>query len=474
MIRARLGRLCVLAAVCAGTAFAATTPAAYAAGTEKCAGITGAGSSLQNIAQKNVWIAGFISPGTGWTSSVCENEPTPIEYFSSSSGKGIGQWGANGTHTLKAETIEGHEVFPTYVGTDVGPEGLSTTTGSQLNEMDVAGGQGTAAGEGVVTVPVAQSAVSVLVQVPAECLGTLKEKEVVSITSEHLEKEWFSNTTKWSGLITGTATGAKSECTTEKTPVLYGRFSASGTTAGFKRFLGDLNSGTDKATWAPFISTAVKSESPSEWPKVPLEEACSTKLEKGSQLAKAALECETANGAIAYADLADARAAGFEKEAKLIKPAGKTYYVAVVRVQNNGYGVAPAVFQSPEKAVASNCAKANYFKEKTLAVKGNEDWSGAKEENIEGGEAEAYPLCTLTFDVAWHVYEKVSAPAVGAYSQSKANAVYAYLHYVVSSAGQGTELTSHNYGVLPASVKAAAVAGLENTNSATRAIRWTP
>jgi ABC-type phosphate transport system substrate-binding protein len=471
MIRARLGRFCALAAVCAGAAFAATTPAAYAVGTEKCEGIKGAGSSLQNIAQKSVWITGFRG-GKGWEKSVCENEPGAMEYFSSSSGKGLGQWGANGTHTLKEEEIEGVKVFPTYVGTDVGPEGPSTTAGTQLNEMDEAGKQGTAAGEGAVAVPVAQSAVSVIVQIPAECLNTLKEKEVVSITSEHLEKEWFKNEIKWQGLITGTATGAESKCTTEKVPTTLARFSASGTTAGFKRFLGGVAS-PDKTTWAPFISTAAKSESASEWPKVPTEEACSTKLEKGSQLAKAVFECEIANGSIGYADLADARAAGFEKEAKLLKPAGKSYYVAIVRVQNNGFGVAPAVYQSPEKAGESNCKKANYFKQTTLEVKGNEDWSGAKEENLEKGEAEAYPICTLTFDVAWHVYEKVPAPTVGGYSEQKANTVFGYLHYIAFE-GQNAELTTNHYGVLPTPVKTAAETALTNTNKATRIIRWKP
>jgi ABC-type phosphate transport system substrate-binding protein len=466
MMRVKLGRICALTAVCAGAAFAALTPAAYAVGTEKCeGGVTGAGSSLQKVAQQKVFIPGFLATGKGWE-ALCSSEPSPITYFPSSSGKGLAQWGAGGGG-LKEEEIEKTKVFPTYVGTDVGPEGSSEKTGTQLRQMDEAGSQGFAAGEGVVTVPVAQSAVSVLVQIPAACKGTLAEKEVVSISSQKLEQEWRTNTVDWAGLVTGTTTG-KSECTTEKAPVLWARSSASGTTAGFKRFLGHLESGTEKASWTTDIENAANSESASKWPTLPTETACSVSLEKGSQLAEAVFGCEAANGAIGYADLTDALKAGFEKEAKLIKPAGKTYYVAVVRVSNAAFGTASS-FVSPEKGGASNCKKAEYLGQATLAVKGNESWSGASQEKLEKSEAEAYPICTLTFDLAWHEYEKVKDPG-GSYTEQKTNTVFAFFKYIVE--GGQTGLAAEHYGALPANVDTAAKTGLETLTPTTRAIRW--
>lgn len=466
-MRARLGRVSALAAVCLGVAFAGASPAAYATGTAKCqAEIFGAGSSLQNFAQKDVWIEtgseSFLAPGEKWKNSICETKPTKIEYQSTSSGKAVAQWGANSGKLEEETGIK----FPTYLGSDVGPEGPSGTSGTQLNNMDKAGGQGTKEGEGVVTVPVAQSAVGVLVQIPEECKGTLEAGEVVRITSEKLEKEWFKNEIKWEGLVTG-AEGGKSKCTTEpKVPALYGRASASGTTAGMKRFLAGLNSGTDKTTWATFVSTAAKSESPSEWPTVPVEECAATKVkfEKGSQLAEGVYGCESSKGAIGYADLTDAIKAGFEKEAKLEKSTKATKsYVAFVQVQNNSYGSSSPTYVSPEKSKASNCTKAKYFKEKTLATKGNEDWSGAKQENSEEGVAEDYPVCTLTFDVAWSDYKDVpELPNKTKYNEEQANAVYAYLHYIVIE-GQGSPLTNEHYGALPEEVKKSAKTGLEKS-----------
>jgi hypothetical protein len=60
-------------------------------------------------------------------------------------------------------------------------------------------------------------------------------------------------------------------------------------------------------------------------------------------------------------------------------------------------------FQSPKVANGeeSNCSKASY-NVPSGGVKPNEDWSQAYQLSLES--TTTYPICTLTFDLAWHKY----------------------------------------------------------------------
>jgi hypothetical protein len=447
-MRSRLGRLSALAAVCAGAAFAASAPAAYA--TAPCATIQGAGSSLQNIAQNNVWSLGFSLGGKGWEKGICfvaPKEEPMVTYNSTSSGKGLAQWGAGSGVLKPGET--GETSFPAFIGSDVAPEGSATT--GQISEMDKAGKEGTTNNE-IIAVPVAQSAVAVIVSMPktASCTATVGSTEP-EIKSKTLEEEWFSDNVTFTTLIKNAGVSCAD------IPKLYGRFSPSGTTAGFKRYLASLNS-SNKATWVTKTSTAVESESPSEWPMVPEETVAGEKLEKGSQLAKAVYEKPSSTGAIGYADLADAVAAGFSQEVKSPHKVGsEEFYSFYVVVQNNTIS-STAAYASPNNSGASNCKEATYTE--PTEVKLNEDWSGARQNNTEGGGSENYPICTLTFDVAWHRYKFPEWEAGKKYTEEQMNTVYAYLHYILTE-GQGASLTEHQYGALAPTTKTKAEKGLE-------------
>jgi hypothetical protein len=397
-----------------------------------CSEISGAGSSLQNIAQKEVWIGGFKGLG-------CTAEPT-IKYFATSSGKGEAQWGDNATQVLKDE--EGVSPFPAFIGTDIGPEGSAGTSKTQLNNIDTAGSQGTGAGEGVVTVPVAQSAIAILVSLPEGCTAT--SNATAKVKSADLETEWFKNEGELGSLVKG----AGVVCA--HTPKLYARESASGTTAGFKRYLDDL----ETAHWGAFVSTAAKAAN-TEWPGT-VEK---TGFSKGSQLAEGVFNKPGSNGAIGYADLADALKAGFTTKVVKHTVEGKEFYSFLVQVQRNAKGAETPEYASPASSNASNCGNAAYNSPATVGP--NVDWSGAKQNNVES--TTTYSICTLTFDLAWHEYSKPKKEGSAVYNEEKYNSAFNYLSYIVNG-GQNATLEANHYGKLTEPVTKETQTGVSAAN----------
>lgn len=452
-MKVRLGCLVALLALCA--CFAGGASSASAHGTDPCVEIFGAGSSLQKVAQEEVWIKGteaFGATGEKWLNSICNTLPT-IKYQSTSSGKAKAMWGNNSKKELLDET---GVTFPAYLGSDVAPEGPATELGTQLENMDLAGLQGTGAGEGVVAVPVAQSAIAIIVSLPGNCITTAAANP--KVWSKNLEKEWLSHALKGGELVEG---GGVVAANCLGIPALYARGSASGTTAGFKRFLGHLLSGADEKEWESDVKTAGNSESNTLWPTLPTETVKGTLLEKGSQLVTAVFEPEGTTGAVGYADLADA-VAHFTNTPVLHLVGTEKYWSFYVRVTN-------AVFTknespiSPASGEGSNCAEAAY-NEPAGGVTGNADWSQAYQTmaNMESEKAKAYPICTLTFDLAWHQYKKakeMQTEALHPYVEGTPHSVYAFIHYIVNE-GQGAQLTAKHYGALPTAIKTKAVNGL--------------
>jgi len=399
-----------------------------------CLSIVGAGSSLQKTAQEKVWILGFtMTPG--WWETSCTSAPT-ITYNSTSSGKGKEQWG------YENKTLGTDKPFEAFIGTDLAPNA------AQIKNMGEAGGQPTAA-KGTITVPVAQSAIAVLITLPHNCHPKPGETEA-KVSALALAEAWEKGNKEFTDYVRGI------ECAASSLPNFKARSSNSGTTAGFKRFFATL---TDTSLWLTATSTPLKSEEPS-WPLAledsgHLQKCC----EKGSQLAELVL---TDAGTTGYADLADARNAGFTNT-WTSHGSGLLSAFALVETTEPE----PEEFESPEEAGGgSNCKKAKYKEENTHLVSPGEDWSEVKQVNVK--ENGSYPICTLTFDLAWNAYE--TAPLETKYG-SKLLAehvgllVLYYLHSIVlPTQGQGTALTENHYGVLPKAIREKAEEGVNSTN----------
>jgi ABC-type phosphate transport system substrate-binding protein len=400
----------------------------------ECANILGAGSSLQNNAQTKVWIPGFTKT-EGWWLFLCPNKPE-ITYDSTSSGKGKEKWGYK-TGTLD-EGATGENI-PAFVGTDIAPNK------EQIENMGKAGEQSTFA-KGVMAVPVTQSAVSVLVSLPQSC-HPKSGKKFAEVSLAALTKEWLTGGLSFVTYVENVeGTGCSA------LPNVKVRSSGSGTTAGFKRYF-DTDSG-EAAPWMKITLTPLESEEV-KWP-LELEDSGHYQpcCEKGSQLASLVL---TDAGSTGYADLSDARAQGFAPGDEWVQHtngSGETFLSAIAEIITTNPSKEAV---SPEEAEGgSNCQKAKYKGETTLLVAPGEDWSEAKQVNT--NENEAYPICTLTFDLAWNKYNTMKLELVahgyGTEAESIGLTVRHYLHKIVLKGfGQSEALTLQHFGELPKEIR---------------------
>jgi ABC-type phosphate transport system substrate-binding protein len=442
-MNARLGRLGALAVACAGIAMTVFAPAASAA--SACTNIKGSGSSLQNIAQNSVWIPGFTT-GKGWEAG-CTAEPT-VEYAATSSGTALKEWGDE-------KTLGTESPFPAFIGTDVAPEGPATKSETQMFNMDEAAENKASEPNKVMAVPMAQSAIAVIVSLPIGC--TPKNTSIeAKVNNVNLEKEWFEEKVPYNTLI---ETKESIEIPTRggtcaEAPILQAREKASGTTAGFKRFMNKIAEarGESPSRWKMYVETAGKAEN-TTWPSKPVE----TKDPTGGELAKHVYE---EPGQVGYADLADAEAQNFTKDpVEHTNAKSEKYYTFMAAVQSNGVAAKPEFKPAFTSKGGSNCANATY--EEPAEVAPNVDWSGAVDNNWNLNKS--YPICTLTFDVAWEHYEYANLSTKYSEPAKVANTVKSYLEWIVTK-GEGETLEANHYGALPAATKTKAESGVTATH----------
>ena len=421
-------------------------------GKENCGSeLIGGGSTMQARAQTEVW-------SSGWEAGECEKKPT-VTYTGTSSGLALEQWGANkGVLGGKEGPIK---PFPMFIGTDVAPEGPVTSEGTQMSNMVKAGGVlSSGFPNTMVTVPVAQTAIAVLVSMPKGCVI---ESGTPAVKSKTLEEEWEKGTVAFKSLITGVTLSGKSCEEVKKEgaslqPILEARSNASGATAGFKRYLAMV--GPEKNEFKTLTSTAEKSAN-TEWPKtLPAGYPAETLNGEDGALA---LNVEHTAGSIGYVGLADAIAAGFSKKPAELGPQATGYQSFFVEVQNNAKEAKEPEYASPESAGALNCSGAEY-KGVPSENEPNDDWSQAIDKNVEAGKAATYPICTLTFDLAWFMPGAPEIEGKHAYSKENELAVYGYLRYIIGSeaekGGQNKALEEKHYAKLSKEIQLSAAAGL--------------
>jgi hypothetical protein len=376
-----------------------------------------------------------------------------VQYHSTSSGKGKNEWGSTSekiTPETKAEDedTEGNdkvagELFPDFIGTD------NAASLTQEAHMETAG-----SGSKIVTVPVEQSAIAVLIHTPLNCLPE-KENEVAKVNGPLLSKEWESGKHTFNQVVEGVLLLEHTPGACEKPILLLARSSPSGTTTGFKRFLGCMSE--------PAGDTCENALETGEWKTLnkTLEEAEGTKwptsvdlvAEKGSQLVEAAKETL---GSIGYADLSDGRAGGFD--VGLWLQLGDSWYTIATVNGNN-------VYVSPENAAKngeSACEKVTYGPQ-PAEVGAGKSWGEVRDESSRKANAttEEYPACTLTYDLAWHEYHKPLLGTKKLYTEGIANSVENYLLLIVSHYNLSEKLALNHYGSLPTSIRTKTEAGLK-------------
>jgi ABC-type phosphate transport system substrate-binding protein len=385
----------------------------------RCTGanITGAGSSVQRIAQQSVWASGF-------SASACPGGPE-VGYESIGSGAGLARWGALGGSWAGSGTA--------FIGTDEAP------TASQITSIRTAAG----GGAHVLVVPVAQAAIAVIVHPPAGC-------ELEEITNQQLESVWRGIVKRWDKIDTASGAGCVAAPITRIV-----RKDDSGTTYQFKRYLGTIGLGklactNPSRTWTELAPITGTEDENVVWPVNGsggcLESTLSPVVRPASGGGVAEVEKVNATaGSIGYAALPDVEATA---------EAGVTHSL---KLQNNGLvKLVKATFAEPsvEAWHESNCYGAKYTVPAAGRVGGGSgldvDWAqvfGAS--NKVGGDN--YPLCGLSYVVTLDGSHYSSA----GFSAGVGVSVFDYVdEYLVRTVGQ-EDLLGNFYAPPPSATSSA-------------------
>lgn len=432
----RLRSVCVLSAAAAVALVAPGVANASSLG-EQCSGsnIVGRGSSLQKLVQQEEWTPGF---NTSKSSTACSGTqgsggiPT-VTYESTGSGAGMEAWGLNG-HAYEAEKVA-------YVGTDAPPNA------AQREELEAA--HKSPVTEELQTIPVLQTAVSIPIHLPQFCAAT-STAAVGRLVLDNvtLEEIWDGKITKWSQITDG---GDKvyskgGTCNAKDTINRVVRFDESGTTAIFKKYLGLIDPEKDIIGEMGWTELSTGKPFNQEWPGTVVRPSS-----KGGQaLMEKVAETESSIG---YADLADDRHNGnFDPP---LGGDGTSMFWA--KIQNNGLSKEGATYtdpssNGPSSTVANaNCVGTEYtngsvpFPPSSTSELWNEVTTSTTEVH--------YPICGLTYDLAYHEYAKFPGTTLG-----EATSVHNYLAFVVNTAG--LELAkNHDYLNLPSNIDTIAKVG---------------
>jgi ABC-type phosphate transport system substrate-binding protein len=425
---------CVLSAA---TVAALMVPGAASAATQ-CSGsnIVVAGSTLQKLAQKEVWQPDFntsANPTACSGSQGSGGKPT-LSYESIGSGAGLEDWGYN-SHAFEAGRVA-------IVSTD---EPVNTKEKGEIEAHETK-----TVAESVQSVPVLQAAVAIIVHLPAGCTASNAVKKNpwpgrLVLTNVTLQKIWVGEISKWSEITDEGDKLAGEGCNPETPITRVVRLDGSGTTHVFKKYL-DLVSNTafetekaESKTWTE-ISEGTENTT---WP-------AAAHVVKPAATGGGALVSKVAEtpSSIGYANLADARSnGGFSKSGD--GPGTGKFWAPI---QNNGVVTTKAKFSDPstdgdtEPLANAHCEKTKYtngtgtkFPPKTTALVWNEVTTATKEK--------AYPICGLTYDMVLSKYS-----AYPGTSEGEVTTASNYLNFVLETeAGGGQQLIlGHDYEPLPA------------------------
>jgi ABC-type phosphate transport system substrate-binding protein len=383
--------VCALAALDAGDASALG---------EQCSGanVTGKGTFLQTSAQ-SIW-AGTSKEGFNGSaeSPACSGKQgsggTPkISYVPLGSGDGLHAWGAD----------DGvfHDKTAKFVATTEPPAGPVEEEGTELSRIT------SAIGSDVAVVPVTQTAIAIAAHPPM--LPAHASCTVSQIGNADLEAVFSGQLTNWRLLEAASDHEPGGDCDQAITRVV--RSEDSGTTYQFKHYLDQIEgealecTGKSPRTWAQLQSGSGEANPNTVWPR---KDDCQegegpmTVVATNGEGASGPLGFVAENaGTITYADL---------PEAEAIAPTW------IVNVDNGAEVASPST-----KGKDANCGAAKYELPSGWESGVDVDWSGVYGSDPSIGEvkASAYPICTLTWDVAatnsFHVFGKKVATTVRNY-----------------------------------------------------------
>jgi ABC-type phosphate transport system substrate-binding protein len=441
----RIASACV---VSAATVAALVLPgAASAAVGQQCSGVpvTGQGSSLQAVAQQELWGPKFhSSPDSLACNGTQGSKGTPtVTYTSTGSGAGLRSFGAE----PKSPTEVSFAPTNAFVGTDEPP--------NEAQLAEIVAHESTVTPETLESIPVAQESVVILAHLPSGCTATSTAATGrLAFTNADIQGIYAGTLKEWGEITGGGDAITGSGCATDTiTPVA--RFDQSGTTHIFKRYLALINPAaltTEKGaeTWGELSEASLNTV----WPTAAGVVKPAAKG-GGELLAKvAAIE-----GSIGYVNLAEAR-----KSAAFVPPSGganEPTFWGVLENSHKGTGKKEKVtFEDPSNngdsatLDAANCAK-------TVYTNGVEPFPPASvfatwntvTTSITLKE-KTYSLCGLTYDLAFTQYHLLTGTSL-----EEATTVNNYLKFATSSKQGQLLLPGDDYLGLPKDIIKKAEAG---------------
>jgi ABC-type phosphate transport system substrate-binding protein len=264
----------------------------------QCSGanITGQGANVAKLAHQTVWDPAF---NTSKSRSACsgtqgsKGKPV-ISYTTSSAATGLESWGAN------KHVGSNFSSTNAFIGASEPPNAL------QISEIESY--ETTPTPNTVASIPTFQTALAVIVNLPANCTATSKKNagrlELDNVT---LEGIFRGTITKWSQI---TADGDKlsgAGCNPESAIQPVVRLDGAGTTHIFKRYLSLINgaSFTDEKEASQTWTGTSEGLLNTDWPKA-------ANVVRPSKTGDTAIDTKVAEtpGSISYTTLAEARANG--------------------------------------------------------------------------------------------------------------------------------------------------------------------
>lgn len=387
-------RLASLVAVGAGALAMGGLPGTASAA---CVNIQGTGATFQTLAHTNVWTQQFSCRGN-------------VTYTGIGSGAGLNRWKADGTTGAPS----GDE----WISTDDAP----TTT--QIANLKAAAG-----GSSVHVIPVVQAAVSVIVNLPANCSAS---GGALRADAQKLQDAYDTDgTTFWDLFPSQLSEGVTGACRVAPEPIA--RNGVSGTTQIFKEYLSVISgrwSGNDTGD--------------TTWPTANVR----TIATGGSNMVSLV---NGTDGRIGYAVLADAANGGLSGT-----PGSAGFWVQLP----NGGGFADPQVDDGFTQV-SNCDGTSYGT--TPRTTKDADWSTVFGVNT---RATNYPVCGLSYAIAYDdAYTGRPSVTGRTYTSDEGETVARYLQYVTGSASGQVDIASNNYAPLPGAIQLIANAGARDVNN---------
>jgi ABC-type phosphate transport system substrate-binding protein len=433
----RLVPACVLSAAAVA---ALVAPGAANAGTlgEQCSGssIIGKGSSLQKLAQQNVWDPDF---NTSANPKACNgtqgSKATPkVTYESVGSGAGMEAWGIN-AHAFEASTA--------YVGTDEPPNAAQR---AEIQSHAKHPGEST-----LETIPVLQSSVAVFVRLPKLCAATSTASPGrLVLDNVTLEKIFRGEITKWSEITDNGDKLSGTGCAPESTITRIVRQDQSGTTSIFKKYLALINPEKNVVGTAGWREISEGTHN-TEWPGT-----VTKPTEKGGGPLVTLVNATPSS--IGYANLAEVRSNG-----NFASPTGGLNTARFwVPIQNNGLEQEEETYADPssngdaKELANSNCVNTEYTNgevpfppSSTLAV-----WNEVTTRTAETN----YTLCGLTYDLSFHEFSQYPGMTL-----EEATSANNFLRFELAAGGGQELIKKHDYLALPASLQLEAAEGAEKS-----------